>query len=46
MGLLIGVDEQSKSFGQISQGMRFVLADLIEYVIEDGHGLSINPPLF
>ena len=41
MGLFIGVDEQSQRFGQIGQGMGFVLADLIDYLIEHCYGLSI-----
>ena len=41
MGLFIGVDKPGQSFGQIGQGRRFVLADLIESFIETGHGLSI-----
>jgi hypothetical protein len=30
MGLFIGVDKPGQSFGQIGQGRRFVLADLID----------------
>ena len=41
MGLFIGVDEQGERFGQIGQAMGFVLADLIEDLVENGHGLSI-----
>jgi hypothetical protein len=40
-GLFIGVDEQGQRFSQIGQGMGFVLADLIDYLIEHCHGLSI-----
>ena len=36
MGLFIGLDEQGQRLGQLGQGMRFVLADLIEYFIENG----------
>ena len=38
---LIGVREQSQRFGSIGQGTPFVLADLIEYLVEKGHGLLI-----
>jgi hypothetical protein len=41
MGLFIGVDEQGQRFSQIGQGMGFVLADLIDYLIEHCYGLSI-----
>jgi hypothetical protein len=41
MGLFIGVDEQGQGFSQLGQGMRFVLADLIDYLIEHCRGLSI-----
>src|SRR5215467_2372822 len=43
MSLFIRVDEEAQRFCEISQGMSLVLADLIDYLIENGHGFSIVP---
>src|SRR5262245_54396972 len=41
MGFFIGVDKHGQRFSQIGQGMRFVLADLIDHLIEHCHGFPI-----